>query len=356
MEIQIKKMSNLKERIEAGLSGKFRGLDNGFTDINKYIFGVQKKCYTLLGGASGSYKTTLLDYIILHALRDAIKKGIPIDIFYYSFEIDALSKQCSWISQIVYLNYGIEIPPERIKGLGDNRLSLEEQEIVNSVIPEVEELFSKIKFVFEPTNSTGIYNDVFKHCAAQGELVYTPYTDENNVEQKRITGFIPKDFRYTIIAVDHIALQKCEKRFATLKENLDKLSSYFVILRNVFDVSIFALQQFNQGLNAVDRQKFKGIDISPSQNDYKDSTNPYTDADVVLATMNAHKLDLETCLGYDIKKLRDRFIMLKIIKNRLSRDNIAKGLYVHPQSGRFEELPKSEEFKKNPKLYEQYAK
>ena len=70
-----------EERIQAGLAGKYQGLNNGLGRINKYIFGVQRACYTLLGGLSGSAKTTLVDFIIINALEDALAKNIPINIF-----------------------------------------------------------------------------------------------------------------------------------------------------------------------------------------------------------------------------------------------------------------------------------
>ena len=67
------------------------------------------------------------------------------------------------------------------------------------------------------------------------------------------------------------------ERSFTLKENLDKMSEYAVRLRNLFGLTPIFLQQYNQSLNSVDRQKFKGVDISPQQNDFKDSSNPYQD-------------------------------------------------------------------------------
>jgi hypothetical protein len=345
---------SLKNRISDGLAGKYQGLANGFHDINKYIFGVQRKCYTLIGGASGTFKTTLLDYIILNAMIDAKAKSIPIDVFYYSFEIDAESKKCNWLSQLAFNNYGRIIPPERIKGLGDNRLDEEEQQIIDSLIPEVDSLFEQIKFTFEPMNPTGVYHELFNHCKEQGELVYEDYMDENKQSKQRIIGFKPKDDRLILLAMDHLYLMRKERGFTT-KENMDKMSEYNVSLRNIFGLSSFILQQFNQGLSATDRQKFKGVDLSPSQGDFKDTTNPYQDCDIALGTMNGWKLDLESCLGYDLTKFKDKFIMLKIIKNRLSKDNIAKGLFVRPESGRFEELPKAEEFKNNPNLYNNYV-
>lgn len=62
-------------------------------------------------------------------------------------------------------------------------------------------------------------------------------------------------------------------------------------------------------------------------------------ADVVLGLWNPAKLDMTECLGYDVE---DDMIGLKIIKNRLSTDNIAIMLKVDPKSGSFTELPKLE--------------
>lgn len=148
-------MSNLRERIKEGIEGKYQGLNNGFNQLNKYIFGVQKKCYTLLGGASGVYKTTYLDFTISNAIEDAKNKNIPIDVFYYSFEIDELTKKCNWTSKFVFDKYDIIISPEKIKGLGDNRLSESEQQMVEDVIDDVEKAMSNIKFFYDGVNPTG---------------------------------------------------------------------------------------------------------------------------------------------------------------------------------------------------------
>jgi replicative DNA helicase len=334
---------SLRQRIKDGLDGKFEGLNNGFTRINNYIFGVQKKCFTLIGGDSGTYKTTILDYIISNAIEDALAQGKKIDVFYYSFEIDKLTKQCNWLSRAVYNKYGKIIPPQKIKGLGkDNKLTEDEQELVDSCIPEVEEMFSKIKFVFDPLNPTGIRNELFKHFESIGKILYQEYKDEHGVDKKRIVGYVPDDpDRVTICAIDHLALMKEERGFDT-KSNIDKMSEYTIFLRNTFDLTAFYLQQFNDGLSSVERVKFKGVDLSPQKSDFKDSRNPYQDADVVIGLMSPFKLDMTTCLGYNVSKLKKKMIMFKIIKNRLADDGIAAGLYCKPESGSFMELPDPE--------------
>lgn len=63
-------------------------------------------------------------------------------------------------------------------------------------------------------------------------------------------------------------------------------------------------------------------------------------------------MDMEDCLDYNINKpntpynLRDRFRLLKIVKNRLSRDNISIGLLFQAEAGFFQELPKANELDK----------
>lgn len=334
---------NLRSRIKEGIDGKYSGLENGFNRLNEIIFGVQRRCYTLLGGQSGTYKTTLVDYILFNALEDAKKKGIKLNVFYYSFEIDKITKQCNWLSQLIFKKYNVIVPPERIKGLGGNKLTLEEVHYIYESIDYVDKMFEEINFRFQVTNPTGIYNELWAFGESQGDITKEPYSykdAEGKVHTgQRINGYKPHDPNaYTLVIMDHMALMKKERGFQT-KELIDKYSEYCIELKNMFGFSFINIQQFNQGLSSVDRAKFKGIDLSPQQSDFKDSTNPYQDADVVLGTMCPYKLDMNTCLGYDIKKLRDKMIMLKVIKNRLSRDNVAIGLHANPSAGAFAELP-----------------
>lgn len=337
---------NLKERIQAGIDGKFEGLNNGFSRLNDYIFGIQRATYYLLGGSSGSYKTTITDYMLLSAIKDAENKNIKLDVFYYSYEIDKLTKQANWLSVIIYQKYKIIISPEKIKGLGNNRLNKDEQLLVDNEIEEVENLFNKINFKFVSTNPTGIYNELWKHAEINGEILYENYID-NDTSKKRVCGYKPKNEEsYTIVVLDHLYHLKKEREFST-KEVIDKYSEYCVALRNLFKFTFINIQQFNRSLSAIDRQKFKGIDISPQESDFKETGNTYQDCDIAIGLMSPFKMDIDTCLNYDIKKLRESMLMLKVIKNRLSKDNIAVGIYANPKAGSFAELPKPDKINYN---------
>jgi replicative DNA helicase len=343
-------MSSLQQRIQDGLDGKFTGLANGFNRLNDYIFGVQKGIITLIGGQSGVYKTTILDFIVLNAIEDAESKGITLNVFYNSFEIDKLSKQCNWLSIIIYKKYGVVIPPEVIKGFGKNRLTSDQQELVNSEIEYIENMFNKIKFNFKPENPTGLYNRCWKFMETRGKFDYENY-EIDGVKKQKIKGYIPDNpDEYNWMVTDHLYLLKKERDF-DVKRNIDKFSEYQVELARLFRFTFTNLQQFNQSLSSVDRMKFKGADLAPEQSSFRDSTNPYSDSDICIGLMSPHKMDMTSCLGYDITKLRNNMIMLKIIKNRLSSDNAAMGLYANPKAGSFIELPKPDNTLELEKFY-----
>jgi len=332
-------MMNLKERIDAGREGKFQGLRNGLNRVNDYIFGIQRGTITLLGGMSGTGKTTLGDFMLLNAIKDSELNSIECNVHYFSFEIDELTKKCNWLSNIIYSKHGVIVSPEKIKGFGNNRLTDYEMSLVDKEIHIVEKVFSKINFTFRQINPTGVYRKLMDYASSKGEFSYRSYIDDNGNEQKVISGYKPNNPEaYNIVVLDHMALLNKERGMDN-KQVIDKYSEFCVILRNLCGYTFINISQFNDGLSTVERAKYKGVDLSPQMTDFKDTRVPFADCDVAIGLMCPYKMDMDKSLGYDITKLKENFIMFKIIKNRLSKDNVAIGLYANYKAGSYVELP-----------------
>lgn len=221
---------SLRNRIADGLAGKYVGLKNGLNRINKIIYGIQRKTIYLFGGLSGAAKTTIVDFMLLQGIKDADEQNIPITVFYYSYEIDKETKKINWLSSHIYNKYRVVIAPEVIGGLGTHELTIQEQELVDAEVEYIDDLFSRINFRFEPANPTGIYKELYNHAVANGRFTYEPYIDEHGNTKQRITGYVANNpNEYVITVIDHLALAKIERGY-TLKENIDKLSEYFVWL------------------------------------------------------------------------------------------------------------------------------
>lgn len=339
---------NYRTRFDEGQDGKYQGLCNGLGRINKHIYNMQRKWYYLIGGLSNSGKTILVDSMLQTAILDAHNQGIKIDVFYYSYEIDGETKFAQWLSNYIFQKYNIEISPEKIAGLGDNRLSPHEKDLCEMEMVNMEKIFNAINFRFDPTNPTGIYKEIFDYYTKNGQWVEEEYTtierdrndNEFEVKKKRIVRYKPNDpEKYVIVVIDHIALCK-EERHYNLKQNIDKMSEYAVWLRNICGATFIMLQQFNQGLHSIERKKYSGEDLLPQQNDFKDSGNPYQDSDTALGIMNPHAMNTSSTkiIGYNLAKIKTNFRVINIIKNRKGRASVAFGYYFNPKTGFFKNV------------------
>lgn len=76
----------LYKQIEHGREGKNIGLSSGINKMDEYTGGLQKKCYTLIFGLSGSGKSSYVLYThIYRPLKDYPDKNIKL--IYYSLEM-----------------------------------------------------------------------------------------------------------------------------------------------------------------------------------------------------------------------------------------------------------------------------
>jgi hypothetical protein len=261
----------LWQRIDAGIKGFYKGLTSGLGRVDDYLYGIQRATIYLLGGESGTYKTTLCDYMVMNAIESANLQGIKLNVFYNSWEIDETSKKILWLSSRIYTKYKVYIPPQKIKSMGSNVLTPVEIDYIKSEIPYIESLFAKINWSWTPVNPTGLYNKLFKFGSENSTFEYEEYKDEDGEIKKKISKAIPNNPNdMTLVILDHMYYLRKERGYQ-VKEVMDKWSEYTVALRNLFGYSFINLQQFNDGMSAVDRQKFKGVDISPQKNDFKDS-------------------------------------------------------------------------------------
>jgi len=327
--------------ISKGISGKNQGLKNGFNKLNKYLYNLLPSTYYLIGGGSGAAKTSLVNYILFNAIEDAKVQDKELIILYYAFEIGEMPMKAAFLSNYIYTKTGVEIPYEKICGLGENRLTEVEQDYVYEHIGYIDDLFTKIKFSFVPNNPTGVYKDVIETCEKHGAFEYEEYEREG-VTKKRRSKFIPhKDNCQFLLVMDNINILREEKGM-NKKGAIDKMSGYLVELRNLIGFTHIVIQQFNGSLTSVERQKFKGGEISPVQGDFKDSTKTYDDADIALGVVNVWGMGVEEWKGINLRQMQSKFRLLHLIKNRNGQDNVQIPLLFDTRNKTFIELDREQ--------------
>lgn len=327
----------LKDEIQAGLDGRNAGIPMGFNRLNRYI-GIRKRIYTLVGGLTGSGKTSFVDdAYVLNPFDWFISQDNPkvkLKIIYRSMERSRTYKFAKWISRKIFYDYGIIIPVGKMLGWTD-KMTKDEHDIFLTYKEYMEKMEEVITIIDGPENPVGIAKELKEYALQNGEI---EQLDKHN------KIYIPNDENViTLVIIDHIGLLKTTKDLSTKKQVIDKMSDELRYARDFFGYSPVVVSQFNRDISNPIR--IKNGDVEPQLEDFKESSQTQDDADVILALFDPMRYKVADPSGYDLNKLKDEFgakyfRSVRLIKNSYGEDDIRIGLGFLGQVGMFKELPK----------------
>ena len=327
----------LKDEIQAGLDGRNAGIPMGFNRLNRYI-GIRKRIYTLVGGLTGSGKTSFVDdAYVLNPFDWFISQDNPkvkLKIIYRSMERSRTYKFAKWISRKIFYDYGIIIPVGKMLGWTD-KMTKDEHDIFLTYKEYMEKMEEVITIIDGPENPVGIAKELKEYALQNGKI---EQLDQHN------KIYVPKDENViTLVIIDHIGLLKTTKDLSTKKQVIDKMSDELRYARDFYGYSPVVVSQFNRDISNPIR--IKNGDVEPQLEDFKESSQTQDDADVILALFDPMRYKVADPSGYDLNKLKDEFgakyfRSVRLIKNSYGEDDIRIGLGFLGQVGMFKELPK----------------
>jgi len=223
-------------------------------------------------------KTSFADDVFLYGAYDWYKAnkdagtldGVELDIDYYSFEIDKVSKIIKGISRKMWHDYGLIVDSNTILSRGEHRCSSEIYDLVKSYRSYFEEMEDVVTIHSDPENVTGMRKYLIDKASKHGEIVYKNINkDPDGPKIMRFDKYNPDNKkRYWEIIVDHAALIK-EESGMNLKQNIDAMSSMLVNIRNNFSAIPVVIQQMS-GDGETD-ERFKSGRLTPTLRDFGDS-------------------------------------------------------------------------------------
>ena len=328
----------LKNEVQAGLDGRNNGIPMGFNRLNRYI-GIRKSMYTLVGGLTGSGKTSFIDdAYVLNPFDWYISKAnttnIKLKIIYRSMERSSTYKLAKWISRKIFIDHGYLIPVNKLLGWTE-KMTSDEHDLFLMYEDYAEGMKEVINIIGGPENPVGIAKELKAHALKNGRIeqldeynkIYVP-NDENEV---------------TIVVIDHIGLLKTTKDQPNKKAAIDKMSDELRYARDFFGYSPVVVSQFNRDISSP--MRLKNGDVEPQLEDFADSSSTQNDADVVLALFDPMRYKVADPSNYELEKLKDGygakyFRNLRLIKNSYGEDDVRIGLGFLGQIGMFKELKK----------------
>lgn len=327
----------LKNEVQKGLDGRNNGIPMGFERLNRYI-GIRKGIYFVVGGLTGSGKTSFVDdAFVLNPFDWYISQKSPkikLRMIYRSMERSTTYKMAKWISRKIFLDHAMLIPVPKLLGWTE-KMTKDEHDIFLMYEDYMGQMSEVITIIDGPENPVGIAKSIKTHALKNGRI---EQLDEYN------KVYIPNDeSEVTMIIIDHIGLLKTTKDHSTKKQTIDKMSDELRYARDFYGYTPVAVQQFNRDISNPSR--LKNGDVEPQLEDFKESSVPQEDADVVLALFDPMRYKVDDPSGYALSKLVDAygakyFRSMRLIKNSYGEDDVRIGLGFLGQIGMFKELKK----------------
>lgn len=244
----------LQTRRDKILSGGINSIPSPFVRFRDAFVGIEQGKYYCVTGSTKSAKTQFSSFMflytpLLYAYNNPSK--IRLKIFYYPLEETPEDVTKRFMSYLLNeLTDGeIHISPTELQSTDNSKpVSQEVLDVLRS------EEFQKILTFFEEhvefsasRNATGVYNEVKKYMEEHGTVHRRPQKikdDFGNTKEVQVFDWYePNDpDEFVLVFYDHLSLIQTE-RGLTLKQSADKLSEYFVILRNRYNVSPVLVQQ-----------------------------------------------------------------------------------------------------------------
>lgn len=346
---------SIRNRVIQGMAGGNSGIPMGFNRLNNYV-SIRSGTYYLIGGYTGSGKTSLIDDAFVLNPLDYLAQNKDAEndlhILYNSMERPRDYKLAKWVSRKIFLDTGRSIPLPRLLGWvsKEKRLTNEEFELFDQYEDYVNYLLSKITFYPEGAkNPTGARKFVDAYAKENGKI--EKIKDERGIERNIYTANNPK--LITLNISDHVGLHAGETVTDAIskertvipkgKPAIDKCSEDKQRFRDLYNISSVDIQQFNRDIS--NPMRLKNGDVEPMLEDFKETGNIAENADVVLSLFDPWRYKVADPNSYNLDKLRDEegaklYRALKILKNTYGSEDIGIGLAFQPYIGMFKEMPK----------------
>jgi hypothetical protein len=298
--------------------------------------------YTLIGGLTGSGKTSFVDdAYVLNPFDWYISKqnttNIKLRIIYRSMERSRTYKLAKWVSRKIFVDQGFVIPVPKLLGWTD-KMTKDEHDLFLMYEDYMGEMNEVITIIDGPENPVGIAKELKTHALENGVI--------EQVDQYNKIYIPNNENELTIVVIDHIGLLKVTQAQPTKKQAIDKMSDELRYARDFYGYTPVVVSQFNRDIS--NPLRIKNGDVEPQLEDFADSSQTQNDADVVLALFDPMRYKVEDPSGYNLNKLRDDygakyFRSLRLIKNSYGEDDIRIGLGFLGQIGMFKELPRKKD-------------
>lgn len=396
------------DHVHEGISGTPTQIPLHLQRVNNYL-SIRPSIYTIVGGNSGSGKTSFVDdtfvlkpYTTWYKYRDAT--DITVRVLYRSMERKRRLKLAKWSCWKMYQDYGILVDAETLLGYKKEKITQDTWDKLVSCRDWANEMLDYVDIrdgrstpseykawvdghalrhgVLYTANSIGVTSseDPFTviDSFASGKVRTLRNGDTEPIVEFTYKGkdyqlkagerryFPHREKEITLIVSDHVGKFSPDKGMSSKKQIIDAASEYNSDFRDVYGHSPVAVSQFNRATGDIQRIKHAGGDLSPQLEDFKDTGGLVEDCDVALTIFNPFRYkaydDNGMYKGYNIRDYMvnpngfNRYRLLSILKNSYGIDDVDFGMKFLGEVNDFSTLPKASKGQASAELQKEYIK
>jgi hypothetical protein len=368
------------------------------------VVNISKGMYTMLGGNSGTGKTSIADtlYVLniyFWYLRNKEHTNIKPYWIYRSMERSIKHKIAKWTCWLLYIDYGIIIDVPTILQWANKKRKLTEEEKgwIKGYDKFFDKLFQYLDIKQGGENPTGIYKyarriayekgswitsgdkglfingikkadfnkDVFEEVSGGLQRLYIDvdlYGQTYKIYEYD-TKYVPRNPNEIVFHItDHVGKITAERGFDD-KKTLDKHYEYFGEMRDICAWNPVDIIQFNRSVETFARNRTltkgaKDTELTVSSVDFKGSGDGYENCDLALGLINPYQMNEMSYGDYKIQNFitpgnENRFRAMSIVKNSYGIDSTSFGYLFVGENGFCTQLPTSTEMNRD-NSYEAY--
>jgi hypothetical protein len=311
----------------------------------------------MITASSGVGKTqTAKALAVREPLEYAMKHDINLKILYFALEESKQEFIDSMICNYISIHCKIKIDILTLQGYREHALDDDIMNLIEHHMKDIEKMLSNVEIIDSVYNPTGIY----KYCRDFADKNGTHHYENRDFYKRNSKGeeivektkvyshYTPDDPNLVVIAVvDHMSLLKPEKE-GNLHSAMAQWSTNYC-LKQLTKHWNWAVVNIIQQEQSGEKEQFSNTGISiqkktePSLAGFANNKEIQRDAKVILGVYSPDRYDYVEYHGYNIRKFRDTFRAIKVLKNRFGPPNKYHHFLFDGASNRFAELPRPDE-------------
>jgi hypothetical protein len=337
---------SLNNDIIDGIEGRHKFIPIGLPKLGRYA-NLRKNILTLIFSTSGAGKSSMVDTIILNAVRNHMEhpESIKPDFQLFSFERNSRLRIAKWISFLIFVNEGVEIQLPKMLGWWIEKITTEEHSLILKQKAYIDQILNDYVTIHEGTKTPKeVYRIMKDHFESKGEYEEVKYIDERTGYERSKRIYIPKNADEIVSPIwDHGNLTKTTQELPTKKQAIDKLVEFAQGFRDLEGAAPIWISQVNRTISGVTR--LKDTEQELFLEDVKESGDIGDACDLAYSIFDPIKYGQSSKTGYvpvdfiDKSNGSNYFRSAQILKSSYGADSFRIPLAFNGFCGQFCELP-----------------